>query len=692
VNAWKKNFLISLLLAAGTAALYWPVTGHGFIGFDDNEYLVQNWHIHPGVTWSGIKWAFGSGYASNWHPLTWISHMLDCQFYGLNPGGHHLTNLILHSINSALLFILLNQMTGAMWRSAFVAALFAWHPLHVESVAWAAERKDVLSAFFWILTMMAYARYTQKKAGVAAPQQINRTGFFYYSLALVFFALALMSKPMAVTLPFVLLLMDFWPLRRVSGFEATGWEVALSEAPAVRQPRRAGVLILEKLPFFVLAAVASAITVKVQQAGGAVDSLANTSLALRLENAVIAYVSYILKTIWPTHLAVLYPLTTHLAIGLVLGSAALFVSISILAFWRAKRFPYLFSGWFWFAGTLVPVIGIVQVGAQSMADRYTYIPSIGLFIVLAWGAAELSSKILRARMVLAGGGALALVASLLLTCRQLNYWQNGETLFRHTIAVTDNNFLAYSALGASYADDGRTNEALQLSAEAVRMDPECPAAQYNLGTFLLAAGQADDAIDHFKAALKNNPRFADAENNLGKAYQAVGKLEEAAAHLTAATVLAPDDPEVFYNLGAVQLMQSKKSEAATQLARALQLNPDYADAHANLAVILMSLGHPQEATFHFAEEVRLRPNDPVARLNYGLALLDQNQPVEASHQFTEVLRVHPDSALAHYRLAVALAKLDKTQDAIAQCRESLRLQPDLPDAREALEFWTHNKN
>jgi tetratricopeptide (TPR) repeat protein len=450
---------------------------------------------------------------------------------------------------------------------------------------------------------------------------------------------------------------------------------------------------VEKLPFLALAVVASAITLAVQRAGGAVDSLQYTTLSLRFENAFVAYAGYILKMLWPTHLAVLYPLSRHLAMGTVLAAALAFVLVSALAVGLAKRFPYAFSGWFWFVGTLIPVIGIIQVGAQSMADRYTYLPSIGLFIALAWGAVDLLSKIPGARYIFVGGAPVVLAVLFILTRHQLGYWKDGETLFKHTIAVTDNNYLAYSALGTNFEDDDQhAQEALQFCAEAVRMEPDFPEGQYNLGTLLLTAGKTDEAIQHFQSALKANPRFADAENNLGKAYLNQGKLDEAAAHLTAAARLSPDDPEIFYNLGTVLLMQTNLTQAGVQFSEAIRLNPDYADAHGNLAVVLMRLRLPKAATWHFGEKVRLKPNDPGARLNYGLALLDQNQPAEAAAQFSEVLRLHPESAMAHYRLAIALAKQNKSQEAIAQCREALRLQPDFPDARDALKYWTHDAN
>ena len=665
MNDLKKRLWICLLLAAGTAILYWPITGHGFIGFDDNEYLLQNWHIQSGLTGHGLAWAFQSGYASNWHPLTWISHVL----------------------NSVLLFLLLNQMTRALWRSAFVAALFAWHPLHVESVAWAAERKDVLSAFFWILTLMAYTQYTRKTTTVAGPQKSDGPNL-YYGLSLALFACALMSKPMAVTLPCVLLLLDFWPLERFVSFKASSAISADTAAPAPALARNSRALIVEKLPFFLLAIVASIITFKVQQAGGAVGTLATAPLSLRFENAFVAYAAYIFKTIWPAHLAVLYPLSSLSMISVV-GAALLFVVISIAAFYFAKRSPYFFTGWFWFAGTLVPVIGIIQVGGQSMADRYTYIPSIGLFIAIVWGAPALVLKAPQARNVLAGAGIVALAAFFILARHQIGYWQNGETLFKHAIAVTRNNYLAYSALSSSLGDAGHTDEAIQMATEAVRIQPDYPEGEYNLGTLLLDAGKTDEAIQHLAAALKRNPRFTDAENNLGKAYQDEGKLDDAVAHLAVAHSYSPNDPEILYNLGAALLMQDKLPEAAARFSEAIRIMPEHAEAHGNLGVILMRTGHPEEGTREFAEKVRLKPNDSGARLNYGLALLNQNKPAEAAAQFNEALRIEPNSALGHYRLSLALASQGKSQDAITHCREALRLQPDFPDARQTLESWTN---
>ena len=376
----QQSALVCLVLGLVTAALYWPMLHHDFIGiYDDDAYLTENSHVSSGLTWSGVVWAFQSGYAANWHPLTWISHMLDCQLYGLNPWGHHLTNLLFHVANTLLLFLWLKQLTGTMWRSAFVAALFAWHPVHVESVAWAAERKDVLSAFFWMLTLLAYTRYVCESKVQSPKSKV------FYVLALAFYALGLMSKPMVVTLPFVLLLLDFWPLNRLSKFQS---QLAASETPATKP---ASYLIAEKLPFFALALAGSIIAYSVQQAGGAFWSPNVLPLQFRVANAVMAYVRYLSKAFWPVDLALIYPYPHHWSALLVMGATLTLVICSGWFIWRARRSPYLCVGWFWFLGTLVPTLGLVQVGVQSMADRYLYLPGIGLFIIVAWGLNDLIS-------------------------------------------------------------------------------------------------------------------------------------------------------------------------------------------------------------------------------------------------------------------------------------------------------------
>ena len=559
----RLSTVVCLTLALVTAALYWPMLQHDFIGYyDDDAYLTRNAHVNAGLTWSGVVWAFQSGYAANWHPLTWISHMLDCQLYGLNPWGHHLTNLLFHVANTLLLFAWLKQLTGTLWRSAFVAALFAWHPLHVESVAWAAERKDVLSAFFWMLTLIAYSQYVQKSE-VRSP-----TSKAFYMFALAFFALGLMSKPMVVTLPFVLLLIDFWPLNRFSKFQflvpspekdSTLNSTSRQAGVQTNQPSTRSIfrLICEKMPFFALALAASIITYSIQQTGGAFWSLNALPLRLRLANALVSYVRYISKTFWPADLALIYPYPHHWPALLVSGAALLLVIWSGLFLWRARRNPYLFTGWFWYLGTLVPAIGLVQVGVQSMADRYLYLPGIGLFIILAWGLNDL----LRLRphwqrpVLLACGTALA--ACLAVTEIQLCYWQNSLKLFMHTVEVTTDNYCADTYLGNVLEQAGDKEDALSLYAQAVRIQPDFPLGQFNLGMVLLKKGRLVEASNHLAIAAQLMPRSPQVQYDFGLFLSQQGRPEEAISRFNAALLEKPD----FL-------------EALNQLAWILATNPD----------------------------------------------------------------------------------------------------------------------
>ena len=536
--------VICLALAAVTLTVYLPMLGHGFVNYDDPDYITSNPHVKAGLTWPGIVWAFQSSDASNWHPLTWISHMMDCQLFALNPAGHHLTNLLFHTANALLLFIVLKQMTGALWRSAFVAALFAWHPLHVESVAWASERKDVLSAFFWMLTLLAYTRYAGESkvhppsSGSGATRSPKSKVF--YALALFFFACGLMSKPMAVTLPFVLLLLDFWPLGRFTIHD--------SRFTIAR-------LIGEKIPFFALTIASCIITRLVQ--GGAVWSSASLHFPFRLANALMSYVRYISKTFWPADLALIYPYPHHWPLAGVIVVAVLLVMWSVLFLWWAKRFPYLAVGWFWYLGTLVPAIGLVQVGVQSMADRYTYLPGIGLFIIVAWGLNDLLNSHPQKAKIAAIAGSLALAGCLAATSIQLNYWRNSIELFRHTVRVTTDNYAAADCLGKALEETGLVAPATQLYAEAVRIEPDYPMSQFDLGMILLEQGRADEASNH----------------------------------LAAAAQLAPRNPVMQFDFGTYLLQHGKPGEAANYFKTALAAKPDFPEAKRELAKLLA--GHPE---------------------------------------------------------------------------------------------------
>ena len=480
------DFWIASLVGIGVLAAFGRIRGHQFILYDDPEYVVENLHVRAGLGLEGVRWAFTTGHSANWHPLTWLSHMLDCQLFGLNPGLHHLTSLLLHAANSVLLFWVLKRMTGARWPSAFAAALFALHPLHVESVAWVAERKDVLSTLFWLLALWAYARYAERPGGGR------------YGLSLALFLLGLMAKPMLVTLPFVLLLLDYWPLGRILG------------------PARSTFvsLLVEKVPFLVLSAASSVVTFLVQRKWGAVASVAEIPWVDRLANAVVAYAAYLRKTIWPSDLAFFYPLPHERPLGQVALAALVMIGLSALVLRGSRRHPYLATGWGWYVVTLVPVIGLVQVGDQAMADRYTYVPSIGLFVIAAWGGAEvLGRRRLHSRALASLAAGLSLACGLA-TWFQAGTWKNSLTLFEHALRVTENNYLAHAGLGLALAESGRLDEAIAHYGEALRVNPFYSPAEASLGLALAQKGRVAEAIVHYRAALRLRPNRTEALNNL----------------------------------------------------------------------------------------------------------------------------------------------------------------------------------
>lgn len=484
--------------------VFWQSADHEFVNFDDELYVTRNSHVQAGLTYQGLVWALTTTHVGNWHPLTWLSHMLDCELYGLNPGGHHFTNLLLHIANTLLLFMVLKRMTGALRRSAFVAALFALHPLHVESVAWVAERKDVLSTFFWMLTMGVYVRY------------VERPGLNRYLLVLLSFALGLMAKPMLVTLPFVLLLLDYWPLGRFQFRQSSDDSNSQSHESINFSNQRSLIfrLVLEKAPFFALAAVSGVVTFFVQQGGGAVRSLYVFPLDIRIANAMVSYVSYIEKMIWPHHLAVFYPHPGMLPMWQIAGAGLLLVCISVLVVRAARRHPYLLTGWLWYLGTLVPVIGLVQVGSHAMADRYTYVPLIGLFIMIAWGSCDISERWRYRKIVLAISTGVLLCASMISTGSQVRYWQNSVALFEHTLDVTANNWLAHNNMGIALARRGKFDEAIAHYSETLRIKPDYAPAYSNLGIVFAVQEKAEEAIAHFRKALQINPDYTAARKNL----------------------------------------------------------------------------------------------------------------------------------------------------------------------------------
>ncbi|MBP8985939.1 MAG: tetratricopeptide repeat protein [Syntrophobacterales bacterium] len=565
----RPEFLVCGFLFFAVVLIYVQTLGHSFVFYDDLDYVRNNVHVRRGLTFSSVLWAFQTTAESNWHPLTWLSHMLDCQFFGLNPGGHHLTNLLFHAANSILLFVLLKKMTGALWRSAVVAALFAVHPLHVESVAWVAERKDLLSTFFFLLTLLAYVSYTR------------RPDWKRYAAVFLLFALGLMAKPMIVTLPFVLLLLDYWPLDRIHPAESSRLSQYL---PTIRR------LITEKIPLFALSALSCAVTVYAQRP--ALQSFNDIALSTRIENALVSYVKYLGKTVFPEGLAVFYPYPAAIPEGVALLSAAILVFITIEVLRAAKARRYLPVGWFWFLGTLAPVIGIVQVGDQAMADRYTYIPLIGVFIVLAWGAEDIRS-LLRVN-VKKIGTATAAVLSLLafLSFNQAGRWKNSVTLFEHTIRVTENNYLAHNNLAAALVVEGKLDRAAAHAAEALRTNPGFIDARLNLAVIAQEKGDTERAVELYREALGLKPN-SKARIGFASALMAKGDFEEAGEQLLLALKDDPKNASAHNSYGLYLLFKGNPQGAVACFKKALLLDPNNAGARKNLDVTLKALGRRQ---------------------------------------------------------------------------------------------------
>jgi protein O-mannosyl-transferase len=559
--------LIVLLLALITLLAYLPVAHHNFLNYDDDDYVTNNPVVQNGLTLSGIQWAFTTGHASNWHPITWLSHMLDYELFGSNAGAQHCVNVLFHAINAVLLLLLLFRMTSALWPSAFVAALFAWHPLHVESVAWIAERKDVLSTFFEMLALLAYTQFVAESKARSPRSKV------FYALALLMFALGLMSKPMLVTLPFLLMLLDYWPLQR---FPLSAFRFPLFLR-----------LALEKWPFFLLAAASCTVTFLVQRSQ-AVLSLQQYPLNLRLEKIPLSYVQYLWKAVWPSKLAVIYPLQNQLPWVAVLTAVTFLVVITWLA-WRMRRqHPYLPVGWLWFLGTLVPVIGLVQVGIQAMADRYTYVPLIGIFIAVAFGIRSLIARFQIGIVPPVVAASLILGSCLVLTEHQLSYWKNDEMLFGHAVAVTKNNEPAYLNLGVAFEKNGYQTEAMTNFQETLRINPRNIRAHNNLGNILSGTGKTNEALAQYQEAMELNPKEPTVHINLGTLLVQMGRFDEGMNQYEQAVQLNPNDSRPYYSMGNALLHQGRDVEAVDNFHKAAQLDPNDFQTLAFLARVLAS--------------------------------------------------------------------------------------------------------
>jgi tetratricopeptide (TPR) repeat protein len=650
----KKIILICVILAGAVAWVYWPVFKYDFVSYDDDVYVMNNQAVKVGINLQTIKWAFTSGYASNWHPLTWLSHMLDYQMFKSWAGGHHLVNILFHIANTILLFYFLKKALSLLWPSVFIAAAFALHPLHVESVAWIAERKDLLSTFFWMLTMIAYITYAknigQKK---------------YYWLALLFFVFGLLAKPMVVTLPFVLLLLDYWPLER-------------------KFNKR---LLTEKIPFFILSAASCVVTYLVQQRGGAITNVEAYGLKTRAANIIISYADYILKMVWPSKLMVLYPFSPSSFTPLkILISAAILLAITFIVIWFGRRYKFLTFGWLWYLGTLVPVIGFIQIGAHSMADRYTYIPLIGIFLMIAFGARELLREPLAARKpeiasasqfanrskgllpvdfgsrtkILNIWGQVAMtikyVLVVILICwgvvsaNQVKYWQNSLTLFKHALNSKES-FIIMSNYAASLNEAGRYEEALEYGNEALKAKPDSPENHNTVGNSLCKLGKYDEAIEHYKLAIQYKPKF----------------------------------PEAYLNLG-IAVKNFNNLEAASQLfEKAIEYRPEYKDAYLELSMVLIDMQRFQEAVDVCNRGLKIEPDNVFLRGRLGMALSGVGRIDEAIEQIKYVLSVRPGDSQMYRNLGILLSQKGLHVDAIEAYKKSLQIEPNDTNVKWLLE-------
>ena len=660
--------------------VFLPVLRHGFICYDDNGYVTANPQVQSGLNWTSLGWAFHAVGVAYWHPLTWISHLIDVDFYGLNPRGHHLTSALLHAVNALLVFVVIRELTGAFWRSWFVAALFGLHPLHVESVAWVAERKDVLSTLFWLLSIWCYTRWIRQRA-----KRTPRAGVMY-GLSLLFFAAGLMSKPMVVTLPCVLLLLDFWPLNR--------WGRSPADAASVPLGR----LLMEKLPFFSLSVAASIVTVSGQSSIGAILTIDRIPWLTRVANALVSYVVYLEKCFYPARLAVFYPYPERPPVWAAAFSGALLVGLTLtaLVLWRKK--PYLITGWLWYLGTLVPVIGFVQVGGQAMADRYSYVPLLGIFIAGAWAVADWTRDWARRSYVLGPAAGAVLAASVVLTSRQLGYWQNSETLFRHALAVTENNWCGHMGLGYALAEDpARLDEAITEYRASVRLLPNYAEPHFSLGAVL--ARKPDglaEAIAEYQTAVRIRPDYLQAHAALAKALAPLpSRLADAAAEYESAVRLAPDDPDLHNNLAdLLAQLPERLPEAITEYRTVLRLRPDWVEVRSNLGNILQSIpGRLTEAIAEYQMVIRAKPDFAEAHNNLANALAQMpDRLAEAGAEYEAAIRVRPGYFEAEYNYGVLLSRMPgRIPEAIGHFEAALKIKPDLAPARTMLDQLRANQ-
>lgn len=627
---FKSKYVVFAALAILCLIIYAQVFGFEFINIDDDQYVYENPFVSSGLKASNIVWAFTAFHSSNWHPLTWISHQFDSSLFGLNAGAHHFVNVIFHIANSILLFVLVRKSTDSFWKSAIVAAIFAVHPAHVESVAWIAERKDVLSTLFWILSTLFYVRFAR-----------NTKGTNFYWISLLLFALGLMSKPMLVTLPFTLILLDYWALGR---FENWNVENLLP-------------LVKEKLPFFALSIVSAIITIFAQSTSGAIQTIEKIPLSDRFINALVSYAKYVVMLFYPVNLGIWYPYESDFNILQIVGAAILVLGISAISVWQIHKRKYLFVGWFWFLGTLVPVIGILQVGGQSLADRYTYVPYIGLTIALVWFLGEIFAKINLNKTVIAVICGICLLVFTALSVRQVSFWKNNETLFSHTLAVTEKNYFVEHNF-CNYLDkQNRLEEATALCQASIEHNPKLAEGYNTLGSIQLKQNNLTEAEQNFQQAIKLNPEYILAFANLAIVSIREGNFDEAGKYLNQA--IEKDKYGFFdekqkldaYSTIAVESLKKQNYEKAEEFFRkALEITPNNLDFQRNLAISLHSQKKSDEAIRILQSAIGQHPNAPEVYNSLGLIYAEQNKKADAIQQFQKALQLNPNFAPARNNL------------------------------------------
>lgn len=644
-NSLATHWLIGILLLAMTAIAFGQVVGFDFVNFDDDVHVYQNPHIIGGWTWDNFVWDFGIHGPSQWHPLAWMAHQWDWEFYGEWAGGHHLTNLLFHAANAILLYLFLARVTGFLWRSGFIAAVFAVHPLNVESVAWVSERRNVLAMFFGLLTLLAYSSYVRKRS------------WGWYFIVLALFGLALMSKPLMVTLPCVMLLLDYWPFHRWNWGQTTE---GLHRENAI-VPVSLGKLVLEKIPLLMLSLGASVLTILCQQADGILASQEALPFYIRLLNALAAYSLYLRKLVWPSDLAVFYPhpgfvsadAESQLFIPALVGGAILLLVTTGVLFTVRKR-RYLAVGWFWFLGTLIPMIGLIQSGQQQLADRYMYLPLIGILWAGTWGIAEAAAKRRFHPSWLRLIGGASILGCLVASAIQTRYWKNSITLFEHALEVTENNSWAHNNLGLALSQNQKPGQAVGHFVEAIQIDPDYGLAYYNLGVVLHDQGNITQAIPQYQEALRLMPTDVESHLRMGVALAELGQIRSAIPYFREAVRLAPHNPDTHLNLALAEAKQGHLQEARSGFLRVLEIAPNQVKANFGLALVLVELNEPNAAESRFRQTLALAPDLAQAHLELGKLYLKQDQKQKAIHQLQEALRLQPQWTEAKTQLDLAL--------------------------------------